>query len=234
MTYLKKILVCLWMGCLLSALIMPPPFINQASACPDVDHDQLQFIHYNGPFDYSGPLVPKLIQLRSQGNRQGMIEQAIDFINGKWPYQGGYVQVAQELDGGLLGKLVAIHYRLSHMDERMEWENVQPIITDAMGMSWDDIAALLKTQAYLKSKDNYWDCYFALTLVMGYEIEFLEEILKGLTICHLLEFAAEAQSPPTVLQLGGMFRAILILPDSIFPLPAANSADTNLYRRQGG
>lgn len=163
----------------------------------------------------------QLKALKEAGNRNGMENEAIAFLEGVPPYQNQFVYEVNK-QSGYIGSFAALY---NHLQNTKSTDNVVILVYNFLKTDVTSIIEYLKSTPYMDSKERLWDSYFALLIVMGYRNSDLEAIIKNLTICNYLETIfshLNARKTVTVLEskaLYNLFHATILLDKAIFPLP---------------
>lgn len=83
------------------------------------------------------------------------------------------------------------------------------------------IAALLAGSACREATAAAWQSCFALTVIPGHDHALLATLIRFLGTVHLLGYLyPPASSPPDAATLAVLANATIVLPDTVFPLPA--------------
>lgn len=162
-----------------------------------------------------------LAGLKTQGDRQGMQSQSVAFVEGTSPCQPPYLEHVGQLQGDIGGFL--LYYEVLKASKNLTHVVAETCVY--FGCSVQEFSAYLGSSEYLYEKEQLWSSYFALIILMGYNSENLEDIIKVLTLCNFLEAvfgglgAAQLETSFTQSQLHELFYATVILYAEVFPLP---------------
>jgi hypothetical protein len=165
----------------------------------------------------------RLVALKASGNRVGMENEAIAFLEGIEPYQNQFItQINKQL--GFIGSFAALYNDLKTTKSN---DNVVVLVCNFLKTDVTSFVDYLKSPAYIQLKERFWFSYFALLIVMGYKNSELEAIIKILTICNYVEIVfshlnTNTKATVTVLEknaLFNLFHATILLDKDIFPLP---------------
>ncbi|CAN7349427.1 hypothetical protein [Acidovorax sp. LjRoot117] len=201
------------------------------------------FVQYTSASPPSSSFADDLVAARSQG-RMAARSLALQFIDGDAPYQGDFIADLHPLPGPV-GEFAALLARLPPPtgDTPREWlAAAHAQVTELLqrhGLSW----AYLESASYAQTLDRVWQSYFALVIVLGYETALLAALTRTLQMAHLLavawpsgatEAVAASGTPATpallqpapinAAQLVALYKATVVLPANIFPLPACHDA----------
>lgn len=168
----------------------------------------------------------QLKALKANGNRTGMQNEAIAFLEEKPPYQHQFVIVVKKLPG-YIGSFTALY---NYIETTKSSDDMVVVICSFLKIDVTSVLNYLNSTAYNESKERLWNSYFALLIEMGYRSSDLEAIIKNLTICNYLETIfshLNAKNTATILQseaLYNLFHATILLDKAIFPLPPYTSS----------
>ena len=200
---------------------MPAIQINQASTAPD-----LRFVRYL-PVATSTPgntLYHALLATRPAG-REAMEALARDYIAGDSGCQPLFLGRSADLPV-LLQRCadVALAARqLCQQPPALRQRIHQLLDTDTDAQ----IAALLAGSACREATAAAWQGYFALTMIPGHDHALLATLSRFLRAIHLLDYlygpASPPLAPPDAATLAVLANATILLPDTVFPLPARSA-----------
>ncbi len=169
-------------------------------------------------------LYRQLVALKQAGDRLGMEELAIAFVEGRQPFAGQYVADVRRLDGPL--RVFAEFDRQARRETRPTREGLERRVAELTGESWPTIVAYLldPSSAYRVESTRVWMSAFALLVALGYDFEELDRLLETLAAGRLLERIAVVGRAPageewSVERLRAGLRATVVLPAAVFPLP---------------
>lgn len=163
----------------------------------------------------------KLAALKTSGDRVGMQQEAISFIEGKSPYEAQYVNNVHTLKGYInqfqsFYKVLRNEKNLGHIIE----QTCTYFHTDKITFS-----EYLKSDDYLIEKERIWESYFALLIEMGYSLRNLTSFAEVLVMCNFIElvFDACSNTKDSVVfeekKINDLLNATIVLSEIIFPLP---------------
>lgn len=167
-----------------------------------------------------------LVTLRKSEDRKAMENEALSFIDNKSPYENHYLSGLCELRGHI-AQFFSVYDRIVKLDK---FETIIPQFCDYLQTNVDDFYNYLKSPEYLSQKENLWQTYFALIVLSGYKVKWLETISVLLVTCNLAEklffniTQETTKLPLSKEQFEGLIHASIILPDNIFPLPDFSGA----------
>lgn len=200
---------------------MPAIQISQASTAPD-----LRFIRYL-PVAASAPdntLHDALLAARPAG-RVAMEALASHYIEGdsgcEPPFPGRSAELLVLLHRYADVALAA--QQLCQQPPALRQRIHQLLHTDTDAQ----IAALLAGSACREATAAAWQGYFALTVIPGHDHALLATLSRFLRAIHLLDYlytpASPPLAPPDAATLAVLANATILLPESIFPLPAPSA-----------
>lgn len=197
------------------------PYIY-ASGWPTINEiqEEINFFTYTVPETdppISSTFINELIDLKKAGDRTGMQEAAIFFIETNPDYVKSVA-------------LINNHIRLflplyNDYKKHRKFTEAILIIPSFLDDSIENITSYLKSYDYLIEKEHLWESYFALVIEMGYQNHNLKEIIQTLTFCNFIETIfnnLDAEKSIILLDeivLKNLFEATIILYKDIFPLP---------------
>jgi len=168
----------------------------------------------------------KLAGLKLAGNRVGMQQESVYFIEGISPYEGLYVYNVNHLSG-YIGDFMLLYIELRLFEDQID---VVAFVCVFFAVNPTDFSNYLKSTSYLNERERLWETYFALLIETGYARENLEEIIKVLITCNFLENVFgnlnETNTATTLSQsaIDDLLRATILLSASVYPLPPYNSS----------
>lgn len=194
---------------------------------PTISPETLQqrFIQYAGPLQ-SPPfdtLYGILVYFKNLHNREAMEQEAVAFIEGAPPFDlGQYIRHVSQIKPPL-NHFPAFYARLCQT-EPLDFETLKGEIENQLGLStWADVTSyVLENQDYLLEKDRVWQNVFALLIVSGYRPELLDDLIRILVVCNLIENLALSPVTEGITshQIREWLKATILLPEAVFPLPA--------------
>lgn len=168
------------------------------------------------------------IDRNAAGARQKMLDQALAFVQDQTPYVGQHVTTPEQL-----GTDVFALQRFAHEARDLESVSVDGLTALACriwGLPWSDIAGILHSGAFADRLDRAWQNVFALSCLAGYTVDTLEALATCIRSADLLQRLALVGTdlegaPWTPQRLRECLHATLVLPEPVFPMPAAADGD---------
>ncbi|MEM1203210.1 MAG: hypothetical protein AAGN66_08275 [Acidobacteriota bacterium] len=167
-----------------------------------------------------------LAALKAEGDRRGMEAEAVGFVEGDAPWEGQFASGASALIGPIR-QLGAFDAYLRTQGE-IDLDTFQQELETWLGMSWREIVGFVTGTLFAQQEDRAWQSLFALTVLLGYDTEGLDELVQTLVMARLLTRIVDSQDgsseqlpafTPEVIRDGVW--ATVILPGGAFPMPPA-------------
>ncbi|PKH52006.1 hypothetical protein CXF68_15485 [Tenacibaculum sp. Bg11-29] len=189
--------------------------------------EEAYFMNYN-PIT-SSPVVPNLYNsflsnFNSNGipapNAYGKItEEAFNFINGVPPYTDQYITSTATLP--IPYKIFPDVYDTIQKGSVLGLEELEILMHEKLTLSLVELKDLINSKKYLELKDRIWQNVFALSVLNFYNAKGLENEIKILLVCNILEniLNSETSSLTTIEHL---IKASIVLPTPVFPLLAVD------------
>jgi hypothetical protein len=153
---------------------------------------------------------------------------ALSFIDGDAPYQGELVGSLRSLSGPVreFAHLAAKLQRLAPRPTKWALQLKERL--DALLDRYHEPASYFRSADYRAVIDRIWQSYFALVVTLGYDGALLTDLSQSLWLSHVIDQAVTPDSADRVAvnelthaQTVELANATVILPASVFPLPAA-------------
>ena len=198
--------------------LFPYIYLHTWPATPDRAVER-NFITYPVAYAQPGSLYETLKQLKAAhigDTRTEMLKACVDFIAGSTFYE---TLENIPLPWRLLPRLYDYLYREEKYDRRILPEEIYLFLQmeSAVLMEW------IASQEFKEVMDRVWQNYFALLILQGYADTLAREIIKLIMAANILEkllLLYEPEEPGTKL-LYELIHASILLPQAVFPLPAA-------------
>lgn len=186
-----------------------------------------RFVPYVGE-PASGSFYSNLAALKAAGKRSAMEQEAVNFIEGEPPYEGQFLRTLHHLSGLIrrfseCNALLRAQPPLSFAEFQCEVERI-------LGTTWEELLRYLTAdEGYQTEMERCWQNFFALAVVLGYDRQLLDGLVRTLVMSRLLDRMAVPLAPGEAGdEESGRWRperireglwATVILPEAVFPMP---------------
>jgi len=191
---------------------------------PDISKDdQSFFVNYS--YKPTSPATTNLYTsflsnfnssgMAKKGAREKINEDAFDFVNGVSPYEGQYIGNISSLPAPFT--LFPGIYDSIHDNPPSDTKALSSLITEKSNEDIETLSLLMVNSEFLQIKEQVWQNVFALTVLNFYNINSLQDEIKILLVCNLIEYLI---NDPQTSDLEQILSASVTLPSPIYPLPA--------------
>lgn len=194
----------------------------------DLKTNFIEYVSYAGspPFNL---LSDELAQLKTGSDaRNNMEKETLDYLNGTSSYTPPFIETIDNLQGPIK-YFWLVDEELKTLDT-YELEEVIAVIEKLTKQEQGKIKDYLTSAEYETELEQVWQSYFALNIILGYDIELLNKLIRTITTANLANVIFVNAADPnglTPAALNELAYATIILPDTIFPLPPYNTAKLN-------
>lgn len=159
-------------------------------------------------------------------NAYGKItEEAFNFINGVPPYTNQYITSTTTLP--MPYKIFPVIYDDIQKCNIVSLEELETLIPEKLTLSLGELKDMINGKAYLELKDRLWQNVFALSVLNFYNAKGLENEIKILLVCNILENILNSETS-SLIMVEHLIKASIVLPIPVFPLPTAVDYNHNV------
>ena len=207
--------------------LFPYLYVRQWPKIPAEDlHDR--FFSYDDTSPPGASFLVALAALVPQG-RPAMEALALAFIDGAMPWQRQYIASRSALRGPI-AEFAPLALRLQQAD-RAGWVDTLCHALQALLERYGKTGAWLRGPDYAAALDRVWQSYFALTVLLGYDQALLADLALTLWLANAVAKALSIDADGrlhvgtlTKAQNAAVAHASLLLPATVFPLPAGGGS----------
>lgn len=153
-------------------------------------------------------------EANSRANIQAL---AYDFVNGISPYENEYINGMENLPKPF-NSFPRIYDELQKLNN-LDAIEIEIYLLEQLNFEREELKLFLDNDFYRQDKDQIWQSVLALSIIGFYNNRGLQELIKTLLVCHILEEIILNPLHDEFHQFKNLLNASLVLPGPVFPLP---------------
>lgn len=194
---------------------------NYTKSSPVASNLYAYFLSY---FNNSG--VPK------PHARENIMTAAFDFVNGAKPYEREYITNTSSLPTPY-NDFPAIYDLLQKHDFTCNYD-LKELILKELKVEYDFLNDIIVHTNHKQIIDRLWQNVFALTVLNFYNIIGLQNEIKILLVCNIIEHIIfNSNDDDQSKELEHFIEASIVLPSPVFPLPSESNSLQNTMQGEG-